>query len=430
MANELKPVMLEHAQRLYRGVAWLTYVETTLKASRTWDIAIGQKIRPVNPDRIRMAQEGVIIQNLPDPNADPIPPVKPLKPTIAELAALVDDVARAARVAESHEEMADYRHESNLFQRNLEILVNNRKEWDAQDAKTSTFLIKTLDSVMIDHVTNEYANSAELMGRIRGVTVAVTEKAIDNYEKDYNIMRHGISYEDHKSFHESLVMYIKRRREHEEMLRVLNRPQREAVKILKLLESVASNLQERATYCRHAELDLEECIAALLEEETLQKDRTASESNELKQLRAKVKEMEERCARFTGAEKAMTASEKTNGAPPSNNVGPSSGQFKKNLSKCTNCQKFGHTADDCHKDIVCTVCGKTGHIESRCFLQQICPICRTKGHIARNCPEIKSSDPGSDRANLHADDENYFMDYTGLCLEIPEPTALISTSEE
>ena len=72
--------------------------------------------------------------------------------------------------------------------------------------------------------------------------------------------------------------------EHEDMLMVLDRPQREAVKILTFLESVTSNLQERTTHCRHAGLDFDECIAALIKKETLQKDRTASESRELKLL--------------------------------------------------------------------------------------------------------------------------------------------------
>ena len=319
------------------------------------------------------------------------------KYTQSDLDALPNAAARNALKADYREDMKVYRDLIHYHASLVGTLHHKRKEWDDMDSKASTFLLSTLDADMISKIKDHQANAAVLYAQIRLIIVDVTDMYIEQFEVAYNHLKQKHVGGTGVISCEALTTYIRRREDHEEMLEVLGQPVANSVKRDKLVSSLATYLLSKGEYCHNARLTLEETKRVLLEEEDEIQHTQKSVDPKIEQLDDRIIEMEKE--KKYGAEKAMTA---TNISNP----------------KTTAVQQK------------CTVCGKPGHIAERCFTTRICHICLTKGHIARFCPEIKSSDPGSDRANLHVDDENFFMDYTGLCLEIPEPTALISTSEE
>ena len=73
--------------------------------------------------------------------------------------------------------------------------------------------------------------------------------------------------------------------------------------------------------------------------------------------------------------------------------------------RCGNCNKKGHDAVNCWKDIICTKCNTQGHPAERCrkFTKQgekretdtdgrICFGCKEKGHIRPDCPHREAND--------------------------------------
>ena len=60
-----------------------------------------------------------------------------------------------------------------------------------------------------------------------------------------------------------------------------------------------------------------------------------------------------------------------------------------NPMRCFNCQRFGHTKQNCRRNAVCPRCGKEGHSEESCSSAPRCPNCQQGGHTAysKDCPK-------------------------------------------
>ena len=433
MSSESKVETLKHSERLVQGAPWSKNCQARLEARKLWKLCVSDdtyRHRPVNPDRIKLQNAGITI-GLPEADGIPTAPTEPTEPTIAELAALVDDNARD-KMKESYKDNRGFFYiERGYHLTTVNALENSRKRWDDDDKDACTFLLSTLDNEMIAIVRGRFNTAQALYNLITAQILDASDEGKNIFENMYKFTRQGYDCNgDISKEPESVSMYIERLEEYEECLRLLGRVKTDEDKIAKLLDSITSNLKPIATYCRNTNYNLDQCKLSLKREANRIKDAKQLSANPaMKQLEAKNAELEKQIKMLksgAGAEKAMstavtTAKSNSGKSAATTSTKPSSGAAGAKSNKtviCGNCGKPGHPTKKWFKNKKCPTCNKMGHPPDKCFQNQICTICRIKGHIAKYCPDIKSSDPGSDRNNLHADDDSYFIDHNGLCMEI------------